>query len=142
MLWDCVTYIDQDTIDHITKLGGLTAMVVSHPHYFSTTCEWAKAFNCPVYLSVEDAEWVMRKTEGVKLWEGKTLELLDGEFVAVKTGGHFPGSSVLLWKSQRKLFVADTIAVVPSGINHVNRPPGTISFSFMWSYPNLVSYQC
>lgn len=81
----------------------------------------------------------MRKTEGVKLWEGKTLELLDGEFVAVKTGGHFPGSSVLLWKSQRKLFVADTIAVVPSGVNHVNRPPGTISFSFMWSYPNLVS---
>lgn len=61
------------------------------------------------------------------------------DFVAIKTGGHFPGSSVLWWKSARKLFVADTIMVVPSGIYHVDRVPGTASFSFMWSYPNFVS---
>lgn len=52
--------------------------------------------------------------------------------------GHFPGSSVLLWKSERKLFVADSVMVVPSGVYHVDRPVGTASFSFMWSYPNMV----
>jgi glyoxylase-like metal-dependent hydrolase (beta-lactamase superfamily II) len=73
------------------------------------------------------------------LWEGKTLTLLDGEFEAVKVGGHFPGSSVLLWKSARKLLIADSITVVPSGGYHVDRPPNTVSFTFMWSYPNFVS---
>ena len=60
------------------------------------------------------------------------------DIVAIKTGGHFPGSSVLWWKSKRSLMVADTIFVVPSGVYHVDREPGTTSFSFMWSIPNMV----
>lgn len=63
----------------------------------------------------------------------------DCEFLAVKTGGHFPGSSVLWWKPTRKLLVADTITVVPSGMYHVDRLPNTVSFTFMWSYPNMVA---
>lgn len=139
ILWDCITYIDDETVKKIRELGGIEAIVVSHPHYFSTTVQWAQAFGCKVYLSAEDKEWVKRYGDEILLWTEKELELLDGQFKAVKVGGHFPGSSVLYWKERKKLFVADSITVIPSGIYHVDRPPGTASFTFMWSYPNMVS---
>jgi glyoxylase-like metal-dependent hydrolase (beta-lactamase superfamily II) len=139
VLWDCITYIDDETVQRIKDLGGIEAIVISHPHYYSTSLHWARAFNCKVYLSYEDREWIMCSGPEQVLWEGKTLTLLDGEFEAVKVGGHFPGSSVLLWKSARKLLIADSITVVPSGVYHVDRPPNTASFTFMWSYPNFVS---
>lgn len=80
------------------------------------------------------------KFTGIGLWEGKELNLLGGQVMAVKVGGHFPGSSVLLWKETKKLLVADSVMVVPSGVYHVDRLPGTTSFTFMWSYPNFVSF--
>ncbi|KAA8649855.1 putative metallo-beta-lactamase domain protein [Aspergillus tanneri] len=144
VLWDCLTYLDDETIAQINKLGGIAAIVISHPHYYATNLHWADTFNCPVYLSAEDAEWVMRKGPRQDFWEGSELRLPlgpgddAGDVVAVKTGGHFPGSSVLWWKSLRTLLIADTIFVVPSGVYHVGRLPGTTSFSFMWSYPNMI----
>jgi glyoxylase-like metal-dependent hydrolase (beta-lactamase superfamily II) len=156
ILWDCITYIDDETIHRIQRLGGLKAIIISHPHYFTTCLQWAAAFDCRIYLSAEDTEWVMRRGPRQQLWAQDRLGFLpsdddggnitetqkgqeDCEFLAVKTGGHFPGSSVLWWKPARKLLVADTITVVPSGIYHVDRPPNTVSFTFMWSYPNMVS---
>lgn len=139
VLWDCITYLDDETIKRIRDLGGVSAIVISHPHFYSTMLHWAEVFNCKVYISCEDEEWVMRKGWFQVFWEGKEMDILDGEFKIIKTGGHFPGSSVMLWKSERKLFVADTIGIAASGVNHVKRMPGVISFSFMWSYPNLVS---
>lgn len=139
ILWDCITYLDDETIERIQALGGIAAIVISHPHYYSTALHWAEAFDCKVYLSAEDEEWVMRPGPQHVMWTGQQLELLDGQFLAVKVGGHFPGSSVLLWKSERKLFVADSITIVPSGVYHVDRPTDTASFTFMWSYPNMVS---
>jgi glyoxylase-like metal-dependent hydrolase (beta-lactamase superfamily II) len=139
ILWDCITYIDDETVKTIKDLGGIEAIVISHPHYFSTSVQWAEAFKCKVYLSAEDKDWVMRSGESIVLWKGKEMELLKGQFTAVKVGGHFPGSSVLYWKDRKKLFVADSITVIPSGIYHTDRPPGTASFTFMWSYPNMVS---
>lgn len=138
ILWDCITYIDADTVKRIIRLGGIKAIVISHPHYFSTALHWAEAFGCKVYISAEDAEWVMRRGKAHEFFHGKTLDLLDGTFSAVKVGGHFPGSSVLHWKSEKKLFIADSITVVPSGVYHIDRPPNTASFTFMWSYPNMI----
>ncbi|KAH1290382.1 hypothetical protein KXX30_006098 [Aspergillus fumigatus] len=148
ILWDCITYLDDETIRHINSLGGIRAIVISHPHYFSTSIQWADAFNCDLYISAEDEEWVANRGDGhgLKLWKGKRLFLpsqaLDSaqssDFVAIKTGGHFPGSSVLWWKSAKKLLIADTIMIVPSGLYRVDRPPGTVSYSFMWSYPNYI----
>ncbi|KAF4463442.1 metallo-beta-lactamase family [Fusarium albosuccineum] len=138
VLWDCITYIDDATVDHINGLGGIQAIVISHPHYFSTALHWAEAFNCKVYISAEDEEWVMRKGPAHVFWKDREMSLLDGGFVAVKVAGHFPGSSVLLWRATRKLFIADSILVVPSGVYHEDRPTGTASFTFMWSYPNMI----
>ncbi|KAJ9297493.1 hypothetical protein DTO271G3_4268 [Paecilomyces variotii] len=139
ILWDCITYIDDDTVKRIKELGGIKAIVISHPHYFSTCLHWAQAFGCKVYLSKEDQEWIMRSGPEQVLWSGERLSLPGViDIVAIKTGGHFPGSSVLWWGSARKLLVADTIMVVPSGVYHIDRLPGTASFSFMWSYPNFI----
>ena len=140
VLWDCITYFDELTVQRITALGGISAIIISHPHYYSTALHWAEAFGCKVYLSAEDEEWLMRKGSAHSFWEGQRMELLDGQFLAVKVGGHFPGSSVLLWKSEKKLFVADSITVIPSGVYHIDRPADTASFTFMWSYPNMVSW--
>jgi len=32
ILWDCITYLDAETIDRINGMGGLAAIVISHPH--------------------------------------------------------------------------------------------------------------
>ncbi|KAJ5126585.1 beta-lactamase-like protein [Penicillium atrosanguineum] len=149
VLWDCITYLDEETIRHVKSLGGIRAIVISHPHYFSTSVQWAEAFNCDLFISAEDEQWVGNRGDGkrLKLWNGQTLPLLspdpngaqgESDLMAIKTGGHFPGSSVLWWKSTKKLFIADTIMIVPSGLYKVDRLPGTSSFSFMWSYPNLI----
>lgn len=149
VLWDCITYLDAQTVATVKSYGPLNAIVISHPHYFSTCLQWAEAFGCPVYLSAEDEQWIMRRSEDVEkmvLWSGQQKTFGNSknddaaEFVCVKTGGHFPGSSVLYWPATKKLLVADTIYVVPSGVYHVDRPKGTTSFSFMWSYPNMVSH--
>ncbi|KAI9812488.1 MAG: hypothetical protein M1827_004719 [Pycnora praestabilis] len=138
VLWDLIANLDTETIELIRSLGGLKAIVISHPHYYTTHIQWAKTFNCPVYISAEDQGWINRSEDyEVKrhfIKEG-TEEVLDG-VRAIKTGGHFDGSLVLHWNN--KLFIADTFVTVPSGLYYVNRPPGTTSYSFMWSIPNMI----
>jgi hypothetical protein len=36
ILWDCITYLDRETVEWINELGGLAAIVISHPHYYTT----------------------------------------------------------------------------------------------------------
>ncbi|PWY88528.1 metallo-beta-lactamase family protein [Aspergillus heteromorphus CBS 117.55] len=117
VLWDCLTYLDDETIRRISALGGLRAIVISHPHYYTSHVVWGEVFGCDVFLAAEDRE---------------------DDIIAIKTGGHFPGSCVLWWRSQKVMFLADTIGTVPSGIYHVGREPGTASYTFMWSYPNMI----
>lgn len=90
--------LDQPTIDFIKERGGLKAIAISHPHFYSTHLEWAKEFDCPVYLSDEDKEWVNSDdVEGRRIfYECETVEILPGATM-VKLGGHFPGSSMLHW---------------------------------------------
>lgn len=98
ILWDCISLLDQPTIDFIKERGGLKAIAISHPHFYSTHLEWAKEFDCPVYLSDEDKEWVNSDdVEGRRIfYECETVEILPGATM-VKLGGHFPGSSMLHW---------------------------------------------
>jgi len=41
VLWDCITYLDDETVEAIKGLGGLKAIAISHPHFFSTHVEYA-----------------------------------------------------------------------------------------------------
>lgn len=59
--------------------------------------------------------------------------------MALKLGGHFPGSLVCL--AFNRLLVADTLLITPGGIGNwaeAKRPEGMNSYSFMWSIPNFI----
>ncbi|ALD20492.1 MBL fold metallo-hydrolase [Hymenobacter sp. DG25A] len=132
VLWDCISLLDEATIDIIQGLGGLSAIAISHPHYYTTNVEWSRAFgNVPVYLHAADRQWVMRPDPVVQLWEGETLRLLD-DLTLIRCGGHFDGGTVLHWpagaEGRGALLTGDIIQVVPA------QP----FVSFMYSYPNLL----
>lgn len=140
ILWDCITYLDQATVDFIASRGGLRGIVISHPHYYTTHLDWARTFDCPVWFSQEDAEeWVSRGDgEGrrrlISTGKGEEDVLGGGEegkggeevVKAIKVGGHFPGSLVLLW--EKKLFVADSLVTTPvRSQNNTKKDPHPLS---------------
>lgn len=103
----------------IEAKGGLKAIVISHPHYYTTYAHWAKAFHCPIYVSADDQEWFCRRPPkgSMKYIEGPagtTQEIVTG-VTAVKLGGHFPGSLILHW--EKAICIADTLVTVPVGID-------------------------
>jgi glyoxylase-like metal-dependent hydrolase (beta-lactamase superfamily II) len=131
LLWDCISYLDDATISHVRDLGGITAIAISHPHFYSSMVEWSRAFGAPIYLHADNRLWIMRPDDSVRLWDGDTYAPLPG-LTIIRCGGHFPGSSVLHWAAgaagKGALFTGDTIMVV-SDLRYV---------SFMYSYPNLI----
>lgn len=137
VLWDLIAYIDEMTVDFVNSKGGLKAIVISHPHFYTTHLEWARIFSCPVYVAIEDEKWLNRADHENtrKFIRDPTMQILPG-VTAIKTGGHFDGSMVLHWNN--KLFIADSLFTVPSALYHVDRPPGTTSYAFMWSIPNMI----
>jgi hypothetical protein len=57
ILWDCVPHLDDATIQKVKSLGGIKAIAVSHPHYYTTMVEWSKAFgDVPIHLHKLDAK--------------------------------------------------------------------------------------
>ena len=75
LLWDCVTLLDEPTAAEVERRGGLGAIAISHPHYYSAMAEWAQRFDCPVLLHAADAAWIMRRDPAIELWDGETREL-------------------------------------------------------------------
>jgi hypothetical protein len=96
VLWDCISLLDAATVSVIEGLGGIQAIAISHPHFYTTMVEWARAFDCPIHLHAADKDWVMRPDPAIKHWNGETLKLWDG-VTLVRCGGHFPGGTVLHW---------------------------------------------
>ncbi|MDP4549351.1 hypothetical protein Q9251_00485 [Alkalihalobacillus macyae] len=131
LMWDCISYLDSQTINRIMDLGGLDAIALSHPHYYSTQVEWAEAFNVPIYIHEDDQQWVMRDSELIHFWSGETLELASG-LTIYRLGGHFKGGAVLHSESGndgRGLLLTGDIIQVVADQEWV---------SFMYSYPNLI----
>jgi hypothetical protein len=131
VLWDCIALIDGATIDLIKGLGGVTAIAISHPHYYTTMVEWSRALgDVPIYLHAADRQWVMRSDPALEFWDGATWRI-GPDLTLVRLGGHFDGGTVLHWADwddgRGVVLSGDILQVVPSG--HV---------SFMWSYPNLI----
>lgn len=132
LLWDCVTLLDDQTIDRIDALGGIRAIAISHPHFYAAMVEWSRAFNgAPIHLHATDREWVLRDDPSLQFWEGTTHHLWDG-MMLVNCGGHFAGGTVLHWPGgadgHGALLTGDIVQVV------MDRR----SVSFMRSYPNLI----
>jgi hypothetical protein len=131
VLWDCIALIDDATIDLLKGLGGIVAIAISHPHYYTTMVEWSHAFGgVPIYLHAADRQWVKRADPAVQFWEGNTKPIAPS-LTLIRLGGHFDGGTVVHWADwdggRGVVLSGDILQVVPSG--HV---------SFMWSFPNLI----
>ena len=87
-LWDCVSLIDASTVGLVKALGGLSAIAVSHPHYYSSMVEWSRAFGgIPIYLHEADREWVQHPDPAIVFWKGETHQLSD-DLTLIRVGGH------------------------------------------------------
>lgn len=128
ILWDCIANLDAASKTLITALGGINAIAISHPHYYTTMQDWADAFNARIYLHASDREWIMRDSPAITLWEGDALESLPAVRL-LRLGGHFAGGTVLHWAKDDGIMLAGDIIQVT---------PGGRAVSFMWSYPNLL----
>lgn len=64
MLWDCVTLLDRDTITQLQQIGGIDAIVISHPHFYTNHLLWAAVFDCPVYLASDEKEFLAQPDDG------------------------------------------------------------------------------
>ena len=131
VLWDCIATLDAATITMIKGLGGLQAIAISHPHFYTTMVEWAQAFDCPIHLHAADQAWIMRPDPSIKLWDGDTFKLWDG-VTLIRCGGHFPGGTVLHWAQG-----ANGGGVVCSG-DILTVAADRKWLTFMRSYPNFI----
>jgi hypothetical protein len=130
-LWDCISYIDEDTVRRVRDMGGLQGISVSHPHFYGAMIEWSHAFGgAPMYLPHADREWLARPDAVVQWYEG-SREVLPG-LTLVQCGGHFDGSAVLHWAAgaagKGAILTGDTISVVAD----------RRWVTFMRSYPNYI----
>src|SRR5438552_7373766 len=134
LLWDCISLLDGETIAEVNARGGIRAIVISHPHFYSSMIQWAECFGAQIFLHAADREWVMRKSPRIQFWDGATLSLWDG-LTLINCGGHFEGGTVLHCPaasrgrgSKGALLTSDIITVVQDR-RYV---------SFLRSYPNLI----
>jgi hypothetical protein len=131
VLWDCIAFLDDATVAIVKALGGIKAIAISHPHFYTTNAEWSRAFGAPVYLHAADKTWVQNPHPGIRHWDGETLELLPGATL-VRCGGHFPGGTVLHYAKGaggKGIVCAGDILTVVTDRKWL---------SFMRSYPNLI----
>ena len=128
LLWDCVALFDGATEAILRALGGLAAVAISHPHYYTTMVEWGRAFGVPVWLHADDREHVARHDPCLRFWEGETQRVLP-EVELHRLGGHFAGAAVAHWsRGPGALLAGDVLQVLPDR-KHLG---------FMRSYPCLI----
>ncbi|PRW60200.1 MBL fold metallo-hydrolase [Chlorella sorokiniana] len=130
VLWDCLGVCHPDIVAEVQAAGGISAIVISHPHFYCACADWAEAFDCKVYLHAADRQWVTRPSPRLEFWDGDERQLGPG-LRLMHLGGHFPGSCVLLWEAARDgkgvMFTGDTLLPVPSG-----------GVTLMYSFPNML----
>jgi glyoxylase-like metal-dependent hydrolase (beta-lactamase superfamily II) len=132
VMWDCTPVITDEALAAITARGGIKAIAISHPHFYSTMSDWSRALGgVPIYLHEDNRDYVMRPDPAIEFWAGETRQIAPG-VTLIRTGGHFSGSTVLHWadgaEGRGVLMTGDSIMVVPD----------TRWVSFMYSYPNLI----
>lgn len=130
VLWDCVSLVTPEAVEVVTAAGGLAAIAISHPHFYSSMVEWSDAFGgVPIHLHRADAAWIQRPSPNIALWDGDALELA-GDVRLLHLPGHFPGSAALHWTG------GDRPALLAGDSLHV--ADDLASVTVMHSVPNLI----
>lgn len=130
VLWDCVSLLDDAAHQQIADLGGITAICMSHPHFYAANVDWAAGFDARILIPRADAAWIQRPSPRIELFD-EQAQPVPGVTLA-RIGGHFDGAAVLHWAAgsagRGALLTGDTITVGPD----------REWVSFMWSFPNLL----
>lgn len=130
VLFDVPAYIDDATVEAVRELGGIAAVVASHPHMYGVQSLYSGAFgDAPILVARADAAFLPYRVPAVRLWE-TAHEVVAGVRLE-QVGGHFPGSTVA------HLTGADGRGVLLAGDAIFPGPQG-YSVSFLRSYPNRI----
>ncbi len=129
LLYDVPAFVAPDALATVLELGGVAAIVASHPHMYGSQVAWSRALGgAPVYVAAKDAEWVQRSDPAIRTWTDP-FEIVPG-ITARQVGGHFPGQTIVHWPGSDGagvLLVGDACSVRPDG-----------NVGFLRSYPNII----
>lgn len=130
VLWECVSLVTEEAVADLKARGGVSRIVISHPHFYSSMVEWSDALGgVPILLHEADRDWIRRSSPRVNFWSGD-IHPLSKDVTLVRCGGHFPGSTALLWqRANRSVLLPGDALQVATDRRHV---------AFMYSYPNYV----
>jgi len=130
LLWDCLSLIDEETVEGLNLLGGVQRMAISHPHFYGSFSSWLEALHIPaLLLPAADSRHVVNPHPDIRYFSDDAV-VATGDLRVLRLGGHFEGSTVLHWPGgdggRGALLTGDTIAVAADR-RHV---------TFLYSYPN------
>jgi len=132
LMWECLSLVTPEAVGTLEALGGVSAIAVSHPHFYSAMAAWSEALGgVPVYTHEADRSWVQCASSNQRFWRGERLAL-SADLELVHLPGHFPGSAGLWWRrgphGKGALLPGDALQVTMDR-RHV---------TFMYSYPNHI----
>ena len=132
VLWECLSLVTDEAVAALRAAGGIAAIAISHPHFYSAMAAWSEALGgVPIYLHEADRAWVQHASPNLRFWSGDRLAVSD-DVELVHLPGHFAGSAGLWWKRGPRpggsLFPGDALQVT------MDRRHAT----FLYSYPNLI----
>ncbi|WP_171021165.1 hydrolase [Glutamicibacter sp. V16R2B1] len=130
LLFDVPGMISSHAVEVIRELGGIAAIVASHPHMYGVQVQYSQAFDdAPIYVAEADKQWVQRSSDAIRYWS-ESFEVLPGIWLH-QVGGHFPGSTVAEWAAGARgggaLLAGDAVFPVADG-----------NVTFLRSYPNRI----
>jgi hypothetical protein len=141
VLWDCISLIDDAMVELIQGLGGIQAIAISHPHYYTSMVEWSRRFGgITVYLHAADRQWVMRPDDCVHLLGGRDEGDPARASPLIRAGaGIMPAARCCIWarggpEDRVTRCAADRRHPPSRGSRRDSNP---ISASKCASYPNL-----
>lgn len=47
-MFDCVGLLHPEFVAELAALGGVSAIAISHPHFYTACADWAEGFDCKV----------------------------------------------------------------------------------------------
>ncbi len=78
VLWDCVPLLHEATVERLLELGGVRAVAVSHPHFYTGAARFAEAFGADVFLHAADRSFVTHPHPSLRFWDGERQSLFGG----------------------------------------------------------------
>lgn len=132
LLWECLSLVTDEAVAVLAARGGVSAIAISHPHFYTSMLEWSEALgDVPILLHAADRDWVRRRSPRIEFWSGERNRLSDS-LTLLHCAGHFEGSTALHWREGARgggaLLPGDALQVVLDR-RHV---------TFMYSYPNEI----